>query len=136
MQAPKLHKLKIMQKGIFTIVLLVLSFIISSCSTSQNEKIKGYVVKSEWYVSSIGFSSGGGNGYYKQKIEYTYIIDGEIFTGGFNNGPAFGHIYEGDSLLLEYNQDKPNESTVISKIKKKGRKKNKPVKGIPKQSVD
>lgn len=121
-----------MQKGILGIVIIVLTFIIGSCST-EKERTKGFVTNSDWYVSSVGFSSGGGKGYYKQKIKYTYEIDREIFTGEFNNGPELGHIYEGDSLILEFEKDKPSKSTVIGKIKKKGRKKNKPVKGMPKQ---
>lgn len=84
----------------------------------QNKKIlvKGVVLNSEWYVSSIGYSSKGGRGYFKQKVKYSFIIEGKEYKRIFTNGSDIGILTKGDSILIKFENYYPNNSEVIKKV--------------------
>ncbi len=97
--------------------------------------VKGVVLDSEWYSSSLGFSSKGGRGYFKQKIKYSFIIEGKEYTRTFNNGPSIGVLSKGDSILVKFENYYPNNSEIIKKVLHK-RKKIKTASNVQMQNID
>jgi hypothetical protein len=88
----------------------------------EKSLIKGVVLDSEWYSSSIGFSTKGTTGYFKQKVEYSFIYKGKKYNRSFNNGPDIGALFDGDSILIEFKNNYDKDSEIVSKFKTQRKK--------------
>lgn len=94
----------------------------------EKSLVKGIVLKSEWYSSSVGFSTKGAKGYFKQKVEYSFSFNDKKYSRQFDNGPDIGVLSKGDSVLIEFKDNYNKDSKIVGKVKT-GRKKIKTVKG-------
>lgn len=81
----------------------------------RSEHVIAVVETSEWYVYSLGVSRQGGRGYYKQKVAIRYVVDSEEYMGEFSNGPDIGVLSEGDTLLIQINEENPKNFKPIRK---------------------
>jgi len=89
---------------------------------AKKSMIKGVVLNTEWYNSSIGFSTKGAKGYFKQKVEYSFIYKGKKYNRSFNNGPDIGALFDGDSILIEFKNNHDKDSKIVSKFKTQRKK--------------
>ena len=109
--------------------ILVVGLISFGCKESKNKvQIEAEINDVEWYVSSIGFSTKGGNGYYKQKVFISYSYKGKNYSSSFKAGKSFGIVKIGDKVLIEIAEN-GDMGKAIKRIPKKSRKKFAPVKG-------
>jgi len=99
------------------ILITCIAFLFSCGNKTKSDMVYGVVTSSEWYVYSLGFSTGGGKGYYKQNIKYSFVIDNNIYSGEFNNGPDIGALFEGDSIIIEVPNGIIESSKVIKRHK-------------------
>lgn len=58
----------------------------------------------------------GGNGYYKQKVEYSFIFEERYHHGTFNNSPNIGPLFEGDSVRIEIQDGDAKSCRVLNRL--------------------
>jgi hypothetical protein len=98
------------------ILITSIAFLFSCKNKSSKEIVTGIVTNSEWYVYSVGFSTKAAKGYYKQKIEYSFVVEDRTYYGEFNNGPDIGPLFKGDSIMIEIKAEDLDNTKVVKKL--------------------
>lgn len=103
-------------KNVYQCTLIACCAFLFSCGNETSKSyVPGVVTSSEWYVYSVGFSTKSANGFYKQKIEYSFTVDNQAHNGVFNNGPDLGPLFQGDSIIVEISDGVIESNRVVKR---------------------
>lgn len=82
----------------------------------KKEQIKGFVVKEEFVNSPILFETRNSSLHYKQKVTYSFSVNGIEYKGEDILGKRLGFVSENDSVLIECHTNKPHNSKIIGRF--------------------
>lgn len=98
----------------YTINVFWLIILLFSCSSK--EQIKGVVIKEEFVHSPILFETRNSSLHYKQKVNYSFNINGIEYQGEDILGKRLGFVDLNDSILIEYSNSNPDKSKIVGRF--------------------